>query len=121
MNDEDSSGYAATMALRMGTRIALKGLGRSALPSLAGSITPAGWVVIGVVIVCGIVYAKTKKEKRKEEVDPYARPGQKKQGREVKSKSRRNKNFKSNNNKRNNKPAKPKSHTPMRDHQKYKQ
>lgn len=118
MNYEDSSGYAATMALRMGTQFALKGLGESALLSIASSITPAGWVVIGVVVIGGIVYAKTKS---KGDVDPYARAGQKKQGREVKSKSRQKSNFNPRNNKRDKKPAKPKKHTPSRKgHTKYK-
>lgn len=102
--------------MRVGTKITLRMLGRS-LWSLAASITPAGWVVIGVVIVGGIVYTKVRSKK---EVDPYGRAGQKKQGREVKNKSRRNDNFKNRNNKRNNKPAKPKPHTPGREHRKYK-
>ena len=92
---------------------------KSALLSLASTITPAGWVVIGVVIVGGIVYAKTKKVKTKQEVDPYARAGQKKQGREKKNKNRRNDNFEDRSNKRTKKP--PKHHTPGKDHQKYDQ
>ena len=112
-----SSGYSATMALRMGTQFALKGLGKSVLLSLASSITPAGWVVIGVVVVGGVIYAKTK---NKDDVDPYASAGQKKQGREVKSKSRQKSNFNPRNNKRDKKPAKPKKHTPSRKgHTKY--
>ena len=51
----------------MGTQFALKGLGKSALLSLAGSITPTGWVVIGVVVIGGVVYAKTK---QKSGIDP---------------------------------------------------
>lgn len=88
-----------------------------------GAVTPVGWIVIGTVAVtsitvAGIVYAKGRS---KEEVDPYARPDQKKQGRENKNKSRQNDNFKPRNNKRNGKPAEPKHHTPGKEHQKYNQ
>ncbi|MBQ8416521.1 MAG: RHS repeat-associated core domain-containing protein [Clostridia bacterium] len=51
--------------------------------------------------------------------DPYARPGQKRQGRELKGKGRRNPNFEPRNNRRDNRPAKPKKHTPGRDHKKH--
>ena len=85
-----------------------------------GAITPVGWIVIGTVVVTsavviGVQYAKSKsKGKSKEEVDPYARPGQKKQGRERKTKARQGKNWipKSN-------PKPPVKHTPGRDHRKY--
>lgn len=50
--------------------------------------------------------------------DPFARPNQKKQGRENKNRNRKKENFKPRNNKRNNKPAKPKKHTPGREHRK---
>ncbi len=60
------------------------------------------------------------KGKSKEEVDPYARPEQKKQGRENKNKARQKGNFTPRNNRRDNKPAPPKSHTPSRrGHKKY--
>ena len=119
-NYEDSNGYAGVMVLRIGARITLKGLGTTLL-SLASSITPAGWVVIGAVVIGGVVYARTKsKGKSKSEVDPYRRPGQKKQNRETKNKSRQSEDFTPRNNKRNKKPAKPKSHTPSkRGHRKY--
>ena len=61
------------------------------------------------------------KGKSKSEVDPYARPGQKKQGRENKNKSRQRDNFKPRNNRRDGKPAPPKHHTPGRDHQRFSQ
>jgi len=48
--------------------------------------------------------------------DPYARPGQKKQGREVKEKKKA-KDWESRNNKRS--PEPPKKHTPGKDHKKY--
>lgn len=78
-----------------------------------GAVTPVGWIIIGTVAVtsvaiAGLVYAKGR---NKQEVDPYARPGLKKQGRENKNKSRQNENFKSRNNKRNGKPAEPKHHS----------
>jgi len=48
--------------------------------------------------------------------DPFARPGQKKQGREVKEKKKDSDNWKQNPNKRQ-QPLKP--HTPGSDHRKY--
>ena len=59
-----------------------------------------------------IVYSKT-------DPDPYKREGQKKQGRENKNKSRKKENFRPRNNRRDGKPAKPKHHTPGRDHRKF--
>ncbi len=49
--------------------------------------------------------------------DPYARPGQKNQGRENKNKSRRDNDWRSRSNKR--RPSQPKKHTPGRNHRKY--
>ncbi len=51
--------------------------------------------------------------------DPYRRPGQKKQGKSLKNKARKSGNWTPRNNKRDGKPAKPKPHTPNRDHRKY--
>lgn len=51
--------------------------------------------------------------------DPYARAGQKKQGRENKEKKKK-KNWEPKNNKRDKKPAKQKKHTPGKEHRKYK-
>ena len=51
--------------------------------------------------------------------DPYKRPGQKKQGRENKNKSRNGKNWNPRNNRRDGKPAMPKKHTPGSDHRKF--
>ena len=67
------------------------------------------WVVTAVVTVGGLIQAASY------EPDPYARPNQKKQGREVKEKKRKT-NWKPNPNKT---PAPPKKHTPGRDHRKY--
>ena len=52
--------------------------------------------------------------KSKSESDPYARPGQKKQGRERKNKARQHDNWKPRS-----KPKVPKKHTPGRDHRKW--
>ncbi len=66
-----------------------------------------------------IVESKRKKEKKNNrDPDPHARPGQKKQGRELKSKSRLNPNFKQRNGRRRG-PQPPKHHTPGRDHRKF--
>ena len=56
--------------------------------------------------------------KEKEEVDPYRRPGQKKQRGELKNKSRRNDDFVDRSNKRHGRST-PKKHTPGRDHKKH--
>lgn len=61
------------------------------------------------VIVVVIVYEASKN-------DPYARPGQKKQGRESKEKKKESDDWKGNPNK---KPPLPKQHTPGKDHRKY--
>lgn len=53
-----------------------------------------------------------------ENPDPFARPGQKKQGREKKAKAREKDNFKDRSGKR--RPSRPKKHTPMDDHRKFK-
>ena len=111
--------------LAAGSGFSLSALGGSIMASL-GAITPVGWAVLGVVAVVGTVaigikYVKSKsKSKSKREVDPYARSGQKKQGRENKYTSKQKENFKSRNNRRDKKPAKPKKHTPSRKgHTKY--
>lgn len=109
-------------AVSVGTGASLGSLGSAFLATL-GAVAP---IVIAVAAVAAVSYgayhfAKSKnKTKSKELVDPYARPGQKKQGRENKNKSRKNQNFKSRNNRRDNKPAQPKKHTPSRKgHTKY--
>ena len=54
-------------------------------------------------------------EDKTNEADPYARPGQKKQGRERKNKARQSKDWKPRST-----PKPLKKHTPGRDHRKYK-
>lgn len=80
---------------------------------------PVGWTILGVATVATVSivgYKVYKAVKSKEDPDPYARPNQKKQGRERKEKKRANDNWKSNPNK---KPAPLKKHTPGRGHSKY--
>ena len=63
---------------------------------VANAWNPVGWVIVGTVAIATvtmvgvIVYTSTV---RKNEPDSYARPGQKKQGREHKNKARKNKNW----------------------------
>ena len=109
-----------------GTIAGSSGISITAIATGLSVITPiviaASVTVVAVVsISTAIKYAKSKANgKAKENVDPYARPGQKKQGRENKNKSRKKDNFKSKNNRRDNMPAKPKKHTPSRKgHTKY--
>ena len=51
--------------------------------------------------------------------NPHARPNQKKQGRENGNKARKSPKWEPRNNRRDGQPAKPKKHTPGRDHRKY--
>ena len=94
--------------LSVGVEISLGTIGSSIMVGLS-AITPSGWAVIGATVIVGAItvgikYARIKSQiKSKQEVDPYARSGQKKRSREIKNKSRRNSNFKSRDNKRNKK------------------
>lgn len=107
-----------TMAFSSGLSMSTIVAGLSAVAPVAIAVATTVVVVVGVS--AAIKYAKSKSnEKSKEDVDPYARPGQKKQGREKKNKNRRNDNFEDRSNKRTKKP--PKHHTPGKDHQKYDQ
>lgn len=128
----DSEGKAWELIAAGGGVIGSSGIGAAlgavgdVLIAGIGSITPVGWGIIAATVVVGVItvgikYAKKSvKRKSKQEVDPYAREGQKKQGREVKNKGRRSGNFTSRNNRRDSKPAKPKKHTPSRKgHTKY--
>ena len=63
---------------------------------------------------------QAKKKNQKYDPDPFKRPGQKKQNRENKYKNRKKDNYSPRNNKRNNQPAKPKHHTPAKEHRKVK-
>ena len=103
--------------------IALAGGGYLATAGTAGVVNvwnPVGWVILGtlavttVVIVGFEIYDSIKSASKSSEADPYARPGQKKQGRERKNKARKNDNWKPRSN-----PKPPKKHTPGREHRKY--
>ena len=114
-NMYDPSGYL---------QLALAGAGYVATAATIGGTNvwnPLGWIVIGTVVVVSVVviavdiYDSQNSFAISSEADPYARPGQKKQGRERKSKARRSKDWKPRSN-----PKPPKKHTPGRDHRKYK-
>ena len=96
----------------------------------------AGFVILGLAVIVETIFAvdtvidtvsdKTDEapqviieEKEKYDPNPYKRPGEKKQNRENRNKSRQKKDWKPRNNRRSGKPAKPKKHTPGRDHKKY--
>ncbi len=83
----------------------------------ANSWNPVGWAIVGalVVVIGGYYIYDSVKTAKKSDPDPYARPGQKKQGRERKAKARKKDNWKPKSN-----PKKPKKHTPGKDHRKYK-
>ena len=99
--------------------LALAGYGYLATAGTVGATNiwnPFGWVVLGVVVVAvGVEVYKSVKRASNNEADPYARPGQKKQGRERKNKARQSKDWKPRSN-----PKPPKKHTPGRDHRKFK-
>lgn len=73
----------------------------------------AEWIKENVIDVDYISFSKDYNP------DPYARPGQKKQGRERKEKKKGGGDWNPHNNRRNERP--PKHHTPGREHQKYPQ
>ena len=102
----DPEGFSAVLAISTSTYVAF---------SLANIWNPYGWIVVGTIVVVGAVgIYQTTKSSSNYTPDPYARPGQKKQGRELKNKARNNKNW----NPRS-KPKPPKKHTPGRDHRRY--
>ncbi len=125
----DSTGEAWQLALAAGGSLlagfSLKAVATAvatAVVTAVSTITPVGWAVIGVTVVAtaavaiGVkVYDSVKHDSTSSNPDPYARPGQKKQGRERKNKSRKSKDWKPRSN-----PKPPKKHTPGRDHRKYK-
>ncbi|HEX2935354.1 MAG TPA: RHS repeat-associated core domain-containing protein [Bacteroidales bacterium] len=95
-----------------------------AAPLLA--LGPVGWVAGGLLIVATFAIAyiaidhyrythRNVTYLSKSDVDPYARPGQKRQGRERKNKARDSDKWKPRS-----KPKAPKKHTPGKDHRKYK-
>lgn len=114
VNMFDPDGYV-TLALAGGGYLAAAGtLGT------ANIWNPVGWVVLGTVTVVAVVAVGIEvydsvKTSSSSEADPYARPGQKKQGRERKNKARKHKDWKPRSN-----PKPPKKHTPGRGHRKFK-
>ena len=115
VNNSDPDGYFAAALAGGGCLTGILATGCSNIWN------PVGWILVGVALCVSIIvvaYAvKTDiYASQKYNPDPYARPNQKKQGRENKGKNRRKDNYTPRNNKRNNKPARPKKHTPARDH-----
>ena len=103
--------------------LALAGVGYLATAGTVGISNiwnPVGWVILGVAVVAtavvvGIDIYDSVKTSSGNNPDPYARSGQKKQGRERKNKARKSDNWKPKSN-----PKPPKKHTPGREHRKYK-
>ena len=115
VNNSDPDGYFAAALAGGGCLTGILATGCSNIWN------PVGWILVGVALCVSIIvvaYAvKTDiYASQKYDPDPYARPNQKKQGRENKGKNRRKDNYTPRNNKRNNKPARPKKHTPAREH-----
>ena len=110
----DPAGYW-TLALAEGGYVALsKAVGTLNLWN------PLGWFILGTtsvvtVMVVGEEIYDAVMTASNSDVDPYARPGQKKQGRERKNKARQNKDWKPRST-----PKPPKKHTPGRGHRKFK-
>ncbi len=103
-----TGGLAVAAVAGGGTMLAVTSVTTTAL----GVAVTAGTVAVtsyaaATIIESNIIYAKSK-------ADPYARPGQKKQGRERKNKSRNKPDWKEKT-----KPRPPKKHTPGREHRKY--
>ncbi len=99
-------------AITAGSILSTSGFGAAAAAALAEP-TFVGELLLGLYFLGLIAVASTY------DPDPYARPNQKKQGRENKNKSRKDKNWEPRNNKRDGKPNRPPKHTPGRDHRKY--
>ena len=95
--------------------------------ALSASTTSTSLAALGVagasmvISAASVYFAKKTKGNSSYDPDPYKRPDQKKQGREGKNKNREKENYKPRNNRRDNKPAKPKHHTPAKEHQKFPQ
>ena len=125
MSDHD--GMFGQLALAGGQAISVgAGFSLSAITAGLASITPIGWIAIGVAVVVPVVVCvgasiynasrghEESSSKANDDPDPYARPNQKKQGRERKSKARTHPSWKPRTN-----PKPPKKHTPGRDHRKF--
>ena len=96
-----------------GPLLAGAGVAAASVSSAAYTAMAAGGIMAGESLAVGIIKQSTR------DADPYRRPDQKKQGRELKSKARTKDSFKSRNNRRDGMPARPKHHTPGNDHKKY--
>ena len=70
--------------------------------------------IVTTTVIVGYIIYDSVKTSEKYDPDPYARPEQKKQGRENKNKARKSNKWKPRSN-----PKPPKKHTPGRDHRKY--
>ena len=111
VNKFDPDGYWA-LAITGGYLVTAGSVG------VTNAWNPIGWIVLGTVAITATIIvgvAIYNSVKSSSDPDPYARPGQKKQGRERKSKARKNKKWKSRTT-----PKAPKKHTPGRGHRKYK-
>ncbi len=97
----------------------LKDLGKCELVKYEAAICSSTVTAISVAAE-SVSYSKAKAQ-AKYVPNPYASPGQKKQGRENKNKNRKKPNYEPRNNRRDAKPARLKHHTPMKDHQKFEQ
>ncbi len=114
VNTYDPDGYWA-LALAGGGYLATAGTF-----GISNIWNPVGWFVLGTAVVTtavvvGIEIYDSVKTSSGNNPDPYARPGQKKQGLERKNKARQSDNWKPKSN-----PKPPKKHTPGREHRKYK-
>ena len=111
VNKFDPDGYWA-LAITGGYLVTAGSVG------VTNAWNPIGWIVLGTVAITATIIVRVaiyNSVKSSSDPDPYARPGQKKQGRERKSKARKNKKWKSRTT-----PKAPKKHTPGRGHRKYK-
>ena len=101
---------AAAPALAIASGGVIGGMSAGTITTFTSIAYISGAVAVNSAAVAGTIYFSSSKTN-----DPYARPGQKKQGRERKEK-KKNDNWKQNPNKK----AKPlPKHTPGRDHRKY--
>ena len=114
INMYDPDGYW-TQALFEGGYLAAVTLGATNAWNLVGLVILGVLAVTALIIVGVSIYDHVKSASDNSEPDPYARPGQKKQGRERKNKARKSKDWKPRSN-----PKPPKKHTPGRGHRKNK-
>ena len=112
---------AATVVTCGAAAPALAAVGFGVVSSISASTvaTAANIAVAATIVSTAATYTYSQMESGslyydKNDSDPYARPGQKKQGRERKNKARKKDNWKPRS-----KPKVPKKHTPGRDHRKW--